>query len=147
MDASSEMLRVARARAEAQQVPVAFGVGLILLLALLADGLSRAALCWAAFFTAISPAMVFYSRYFIHEMLLVFFTLVALAGGWRWLGQAPSATRIALTVAVSNGWMTFVRSLGTILPCAVATTSMTKAQLSADQGPCVAPSTARARHQ
>jgi 4-amino-4-deoxy-L-arabinose transferase-like glycosyltransferase len=28
--------------------------------------------------------MVFYSRYFIHEMLLVFFTLLTLAAGWRY---------------------------------------------------------------
>ena len=28
--------------------------------------------------------MVFYSRYYIHEMLLVFFTVVALVGGWRY---------------------------------------------------------------
>ena len=32
------------------------------------------AIIWAALFTAASPALVFYSRYFIHEMLLVFFT-------------------------------------------------------------------------
>ena len=52
--------------------PVAFGVGLILLLLLFVDGLGRPALVWSAMFIAVSPAMVFYSRYFIHEMLLVF---------------------------------------------------------------------------
>lgn len=61
-----------------------FGVGVILLLPLLHDGLGRAAIVWAAVFTAISPAMVFYSRYYIHEMLLVFFTFLALASGWRY---------------------------------------------------------------
>jgi len=64
--------------------PVAFGIGLILLLLMLADGLGRQATLWAALFTAVSPAMVFYSRYFIHEMLLVFFTALALAAGWRY---------------------------------------------------------------
>ena len=39
---------------------------------------------WAALFTAVSPAMVFYSRYYIHEVLLVFFTFLALAAGWRY---------------------------------------------------------------
>ena len=39
---------------------------------------------WAAFFTAFSPAMVFYSRYYIHEMLLVFFTFLALGAAWRY---------------------------------------------------------------
>lgn len=65
-------------------VTVAFGVGLILLLLLLADGLGPVATGWVALFLAVSPAMVFYSRYFIHEMLLVFFTLLTLAAGWRY---------------------------------------------------------------
>ncbi len=63
---------------------VIFGVGLILLLPLVADGLGRKATGWAALFTAVSPAIVFYSRYYIHEVLLVFFTFLALAAGWRY---------------------------------------------------------------
>ena len=59
-------------------VTVAFGVGLVLLALLLADGLGRPAVAWAAVLTAVSPAMVFYSRYFIHEMLLVFFSALTL---------------------------------------------------------------------
>lgn len=70
--------------AQLRVVTVAFGVGLILLLALLRDGLGRTATVWVAIFLAVSPAMVFYSRYFIHEMLLVFFTLLTLAAGWRY---------------------------------------------------------------
>jgi uncharacterized protein (TIGR03663 family) len=65
-------------------VPVLFGVGLILLLPLLRDGLGSPAVFWAALFTALSPAMAFYSRYYIHEMLLVFFTLLAMAAAWRY---------------------------------------------------------------
>ena len=65
-------------------VTVLFGLGLVLLLPLLADALGRRGTAWAALFMAASPAMVFYSRYFIHEMLLVFFTLLALAAGWRY---------------------------------------------------------------
>src|SRR2546427_6695174 len=65
-------------------VTVLAGVGLVLLLPLIADGLGRKATVWAAIFTAASPAMVFYSRYYIHEMLLVFFTFLALAAGWRY---------------------------------------------------------------
>jgi uncharacterized protein (TIGR03663 family) len=70
--------------AELRAVTVIFGVGLILLLPLAADGLGRRATVCAAFLTAVSPAMVFYSRYYIHEMLLVFFTFLALASGWRY---------------------------------------------------------------
>jgi uncharacterized protein (TIGR03663 family) len=69
---------------ELRVVTVTFGVGLILLLLLMADGLGPVAAVWAALFLAVSPAMVFYSRYFIHEMLLVFFTLLTLAAGWRY---------------------------------------------------------------
>lgn len=65
-------------------ITVFFGVGLILLLPLVADGLGRNATVWAACFTAVSPAIVFYSRYYIHEVLLVFFTFLALAAGWRY---------------------------------------------------------------
>lgn len=63
---------------------VAFGVALILLLPLLGDGLGRFGTFAAGALLAVSPAMVFYSRYFIHEMALVCFTLLALGGAWRW---------------------------------------------------------------
>jgi uncharacterized protein (TIGR03663 family) len=65
-------------------ITVAFSVGLILLLPLVADGLGKHATVWAAGLMAVSPAMVFYSRYYIHEMLLVFSAFLALAAGWRY---------------------------------------------------------------
>jgi len=64
---------------------VAFGIGLILLLPLIADGLGRGALVCAGLLTAISPALVYYSRDYIHETLLVFSTFLALGAGWRYL--------------------------------------------------------------
>ena len=66
-------------------VPVFFGAGLILLLGLVADALGKPATLCAAALAAISPAMVFYSRYYIHETLLVFFTLAAIGSVWRYL--------------------------------------------------------------
>lgn len=65
-------------------VAVFYGVLLILLLALVADGLGPVAVLSAAVLTAISPAMVFYSRYFIHEMPLIVFSLMLLGGGWKY---------------------------------------------------------------
>lgn len=65
-------------------IPVVFGVGLILLLPLLADGLGRNSTLGAGLFTAVSPAFVFYSRYYIHEMLLVFFTFMFLCACWQY---------------------------------------------------------------
>jgi len=66
-------------------VPALFGVGTVLLLILLVDGLGWPATILAAIFTAISPAMVFYNRYYIHESLLVFFTLGFIGSAWRYV--------------------------------------------------------------
>src|SRR4051794_19610660 len=52
-------------------VSVFFGLALILSIWLLADALGPWGSLLAGFLTALSPGMVFYSRYFIHEMLLV----------------------------------------------------------------------------
>jgi uncharacterized protein (TIGR03663 family) len=65
-------------------VSVFFGAALIGLLWLLRDGLGPAATLIAGALTALSPAMVFYSRYFIHETLLVCFTLLVIVAGWRY---------------------------------------------------------------
>ncbi len=76
--------------------PLVFGIGLILLLPLVADGLGRRATLWAGVLTAVSPAFVFYSQYFIHEMLLVFFTALTMAAGWRyWRSRKPGWALLA----------------------------------------------------
>ena len=67
-----------------RSLTVLFGLGLILLLPLVSDGLGRNGALAAAFLTAVSPVMVCYSRDYIHETLLVFFTFLALAAGWRY---------------------------------------------------------------
>ncbi len=96
-------------------VTVVFGFGLILLLPLIGDGLGRNGTVWAAMFTAVSSAFVFYSRYFIHEMLLVFFTFLALVAAWRyWRSRRPGW---ALLAGAALGLMeatkeTFVIHLG-----------------------------------
>ncbi len=66
-------------------VPVLFGIGLLVLLFLLVDTLGVTAVLVAALLVALSPAMVFYSRYYIHETLLVFFSLAAIGCGWRYV--------------------------------------------------------------
>jgi uncharacterized protein (TIGR03663 family) len=85
-------------------VPVAFGVGLILLLFLLADGLGKAETLCAGVLTALSPAMVYYSRYYIHEMLLVFATALVLAAGWRYTrtGKAGWCLLIGLGIGLMH---------------------------------------------
>jgi len=64
-------------------VPVVFSAIMILLAVLLIDGLGLAAVV-AAVLAALSPAMVFYSRYYIQEMLLVCFTFGVIACGYRY---------------------------------------------------------------
>jgi uncharacterized protein (TIGR03663 family) len=65
-------------------VPVLFGTGLVLLLLLFRDAIGQRAAVCAGLLTAVSPVMVFYSRYYIQEMLLVFFTFGVIVAGWRY---------------------------------------------------------------
>jgi len=65
-------------------VPVFFGVLLVLLVLLLVDGLGPSSAVYAAILTAISPAMVFYSRYYIQETLLVCFTFACIVCAYRY---------------------------------------------------------------
>ena len=74
-DLNETMLRI---------VPVFFGSLLVLLLLLLVDGLGRAGSFCSAVLTAVSPAMVYYSRYYIQEMLLVCFTFGVIVSGYRY---------------------------------------------------------------
>jgi uncharacterized protein (TIGR03663 family) len=66
-------------------VPVFFGMLLIPGLLLLKSGLSRPVVFFASLFLAVSPAMVFYSRYYIQEMLLVSFSFGVFVSGYRYV--------------------------------------------------------------
>ncbi len=65
-------------------VPALFGVGIVLLLLLLKDAFSRSAIVFSGIFAALSPLMVFYSRFYIQETLLAFFLLGVIAASWRY---------------------------------------------------------------
>ena len=67
--------------------PALAGVGMVLLLWALRHGLGMGATVVAAGLTALSPALVFYSRNFIHEMLLGLFTLLFGIALWRYLRE------------------------------------------------------------
>lgn len=60
------------------------GAGMVPLLLLLRRRLSEPELGWGGLFIALSPALVFYSRYFIQEIFLVFFTVLFFACALRW---------------------------------------------------------------
>ncbi len=76
-------------------VPVLFSVVAVLLLLLVRDGVGNGPIIWAALFAAISPATVFYSRYFIQETLLVCFTFALIAFGWRYYRSGHWAWAVA----------------------------------------------------
>lgn len=106
-----------------RRVPVAFGILTLLLLWLVRDASGRGGVLCAGLLTALSPAFVFYSRYYIHETLLVCFTFVVLAAGWRYsrrpcLGWALAAgLGLGLMCATKE---TFVIPLAAIVLALVA---------------------------
>ena len=98
-------------------VPVALGLALVLLVVPLKDALGQGAALLTAGLTALSPAMVFYSRYFIHELILVVFTAVLIISGYRCFKLQKA--RWAVLAGVSLGLMhatkeTFVIAVGAI---------------------------------
>lgn len=94
-------------------VPALFGAGLLLLLLLLAGGLSREASLAAASLAAVSPAMTYYSRFYIQETLLVFFLAGLIAAGWRYARTRSGWW--ALAAGVSAGLMYATKETSVIL--------------------------------
>jgi uncharacterized protein (TIGR03663 family) len=107
-------------------VPVLFGAGLILLLPLVADGLGWVPTLLAGLLTALSPAMVFYSRYYIQEMLLVFLTFAAIASAWRYvrsrsvLWAAATGACLGLMYATKETWVLAAAAMGVGLTLSLA---------------------------
>ena len=64
-------------------LPVVFGLLLIATTPLLRNGMGGAAVLFSALFAAVSPAFVYYSRFYMPEVLLVFFTCLMLGAGWQ----------------------------------------------------------------
>lgn len=70
-------------------VPAIFGSGIILLLLLLYKKEDLELAIFTAVLIVVSPSMVYYSRYYIMEILLVFLSLGFIASSYRYL-QKPS---------------------------------------------------------
>lgn len=81
-------------------VPACCGILLVGLFLLLKDELGAPVTLFAGIFTAISPAMVYYSRYYIQEMLLVFFSFAALVCGYRYLHSRHVGWACALGISL-----------------------------------------------
>ncbi len=86
-------------------VPVFFGLALVAMPLLLADALGRPAALAASTIMSVSPAMVYWSRYFIPEMLLACFLLGTIVfahryvrtGCARWAALAGACVGLAFT--------------------------------------------------
>ncbi|MDH4195769.1 MAG: TIGR03663 family protein [Candidatus Aminicenantes bacterium] len=90
-----------------RRLPAVLGAAVVLLFALLASGLSREAVVFAGLFAAVSPVMVYYSRFYIQETLLVFFLAGLLGFGWQWaktrsVGAAAAAGLCAGLMAATK---------------------------------------------
>lgn len=94
-------------------VPALFGAGLVLLPLLFRDGLGRRATVLAGLFAAVSPAFVFYGRYYIQETLFVFFAWAALGSLWRYLRSARLAW--VLTAGVCVGLLQATKETSAVL--------------------------------
>ena len=66
-------------------VPALFGTAVLLLFLLFAGGLAPETIVSAAFLAALSPALTYYSRFYIQETLLVFFLAALVASGWKYV--------------------------------------------------------------
>jgi uncharacterized protein (TIGR03663 family) len=100
-------------------VPGLFGAGLILLLPLLAGGLGRTAVVGAALLTALSPALTYYSRFYIQETLFVFFALAFLLTLGRYSERPGAGWAIASGIAAGLAYATKETSV-IVLPAAIA---------------------------
>jgi len=116
-------------------VTVLFGVGLILLLRLTWDGLGWAESLCAGALMAISPAMSFYSRYYIHEMLLVFFIYLAIGSGWRYSQSGRKrwaylcGIGLGLAYATKETWVLSLVAMGLGVGLALLWTKMVDARV------------------
>ncbi|MBR9998884.1 MAG: TIGR03663 family protein, partial [Cyclobacteriaceae bacterium] len=99
-------------------IPAISGTGLVLLLLAVIRFLKSVTWIFSALFLGISPVLVFYSRYYIQESLLVFFTWAALFFLYRWIESGNkkwallTGFTLGMTVATKETW---IIALGGIL--------------------------------
>lgn len=86
-------------------LPATLGTALAAATLLLAPGVGSGAAIAAALLCALSPAMVFYSRYYIHEIPLALWSFGFILCGWRYL-ESSACGRRALGWAAGAGVFT-----------------------------------------
>ncbi|MFH1475302.1 MAG: flippase activity-associated protein Agl23 [Chloroflexota bacterium] len=87
-------------------VPAVFGLATLGLVLLAGRWIGRAGALAGAALLAVSPGMVFFSRYAIHEMLLVFFTLAFVLAAARWWETGRARFVLAAAAALAGMFTT-----------------------------------------
>ncbi len=85
-------------------VTAAFGVGTVWLMLCLRRYLGTAGALAAAAFATVSPGFVYFSRYFIHEILFVFFSLGVIVA---WLWYRETGKKLYLLLASASAAMLY----------------------------------------
>jgi uncharacterized protein (TIGR03663 family) len=101
-------------------VPAIFGLLTVLLALSLRRVLGSTGALTAATLIAISPGAVYFSRYFIHEALLVCMTLAAVAAAWRIRTARPL---VPLTLTAASAALMFATKETAIVSAAVLITA------------------------
>jgi uncharacterized protein (TIGR03663 family) len=94
-------------------VPAVFGVALVLAFLLFAGGLSRPAILAASALAAVSPALTYYSRFYIQETLLAAFLVLLIGAGWRYSRRRSLAW--ALAAGLAAGLMAATKETSLVL--------------------------------
>ena len=76
-------------------VPACFGIGAVLLLLFLVPLIGKEAVLWGALGLAVSPVMVYFSRFYIQETLLLFFLVGFIVALWRYRRRPSWACAVA----------------------------------------------------
>ncbi|MGE5322787.1 MAG: flippase activity-associated protein Agl23 [Actinomycetota bacterium] len=104
-------------------VPALFGIGVVWLMLCLRRQLGNFGSLAAAAMAAVSPGFVFFSRYFIHEILFVFFSLGTLVALLRYREtRRPSyfmlaAASLSLLGTTKETWVITVAGWVIAIPC------------------------------
>lgn len=108
-----------------RQITVIFGLLLFFYLFLSRSFLSDTAILFSSFFLTFSPLFIFYSRYFIHEMLFVLITYGVVFAGYFYLKSPGPVKAIilgsltALLIATKETWIivffSFVLAVSTLI--------------------------------
>jgi len=106
-------------------VPALFGACLILLFVPLARGLGRPAVAAAALLAALSPVLVYYSRFYIQESLFAFFALAFLIAVGRFAEHPSRMAAVGGGLAAGLAYATKETSI-IVLPAIVVAAALAR---------------------